>query len=58
MQSYPKSELCILYDRRDLEARDRLEREKAAWGNRATVERIDDHHDVLIVRPGVREVVR
>lgn len=49
----PAKQLYILFDRRDPAARDRLEREKAGWGDRATVQKIGSHHDVLVVRPGV-----
>ena len=45
--------LLVVFDLRDPEAMRRCYDERAAWGERADVEILDQDHAVLIVRPGV-----
>lgn len=45
-------ETLIVFDFRIPGAGCRMRREKHAWRSYATIERLDQHHAVLIVRPG------
>jgi hypothetical protein len=47
-----RPDTLILFDCRDDAALARMDREKNAWGTRASVERLDDDHVVLLVRAG------
>jgi hypothetical protein len=52
-------EVCILFDFRIPRAGCKMRRHKFAWKSYATIERLDEHHAVLIVRPGgAREITR
>jgi hypothetical protein len=45
-------ETLVLFNCRDDAALARMDRERNAWGTRASVERLDDDHVVLLVRAG------
>jgi hypothetical protein len=53
-QVYPKptERVVILYDARVPGAADRFHEERAAWQEYGDVEALDEHHYVLVVRPG------
>jgi hypothetical protein len=44
--------LWVLFDLGDPEAREALQRQRAAWGECSEIEAIDGDHVILIVRPG------
>jgi hypothetical protein len=44
--------LWVLFDLGDPEARERLHRQRAAWGECSEIEAVDGDHAILIVRPG------
>ena len=44
--------LWVLFDLGDPEAREALQRQRAAWGECSEIEAIDRDHAILIVRPG------
>lgn len=48
--SSPTEEICVLFDCRIRRTRNRLQRERRAWGVRAIVENLGDGCAVLIVR--------
>ena len=50
--SKPETEVWIAFDCRGCEARNRLLRERRAWGPRATFENLGHRRVVLMVRPG------
>jgi hypothetical protein len=47
-----KTGIFWLFDTRVPGIADRLRRQRAAWGESAEIETLDEHHLVLIVRPG------
>lgn len=51
---YPKpaESIVVLYDVRIPGAADRFHEQRAAWRERGDVEALDQHHFMLIVRPG------
>lgn len=51
---YPtsKTEVIVLFDLRIPGVAERLHRERAAWQEHSFIEALDEHHFVLIVRPG------
>jgi hypothetical protein len=50
--SKPATEVWIAFDCRHPGAKNRLYRERQAWGAAANVENFDCGHAVLVVRPG------
>ena len=56
MTVYPKcprpETLVVIFDCREEEAVRRLHSERAGWRESGTVEALDEHHYVLIIRPG------
>jgi hypothetical protein len=44
--------LWVLFDLGDPEAREALQRQRAAWGECSEIEAIDGDHAILTVRPG------
>ena len=50
--SKPESEVWIAFDGRERGAKNRLHRERGAWGTCATVESLGYGRAVLVVRPG------
>jgi hypothetical protein len=50
--SKPETEVWIAFDCREREAKNRLHRERHAWGACATVESLGYGRAVLVVRPG------
>jgi len=50
--SKPETEVWIAFDCRHPGAKNRLHRERQAWGAAATVENLGYGHVVLVVRPG------
>ena len=57
--SKPESEVWIAFDCRGPGAKNRLHRERRAWGSRASVENLWYGRAVLVVRPGgAKELAR
>ncbi len=50
--SKPETEVWIAFDYRGPGAKNRLHRERRAWGSRATIESLGFGRVVLVVRPG------
>jgi len=50
--SKPETEVWIAFDYRGPGAKNRLHRERRAWGAAATVENLGHGRAVLVVRPG------
>jgi len=50
--SKPETEVWIAFECRHPGAKNRLHRERQAWGAAATVENLGYGHVVLVVRPG------
>ena len=50
--SKPETEVWIAFDCRERGAKNRLHRERRAWGSCATVESLGYGRAVLVVRPG------
>jgi hypothetical protein len=54
--SKPETEVWIAFDCRHPGAKNRLHRERQAWGAAATVENVGYGYVVLVVRPGARKL--
>ena len=47
-----KTETLIIYDVRIPGIAERFHRERAAWGEFVDIEALDQHHFILVIRPG------